>query len=85
MEVTQTSEPPGPAIYAQAPAYVYPGYMFGPPIYNVNGKCNSPVTEAVRHEASKGSICTIFKAIKCVTVFTKLDVFRFCGLPVSVC
>lgn len=37
MEVTQTGEPPGPAIYTQAPAYVYPGYMFGPPMYNVNG------------------------------------------------
>lgn len=38
MEVTQTGEPPGPAMYTQAPAYVYPGYMFGPPMYNINGK-----------------------------------------------
>ncbi|XP_021922932.1 uncharacterized protein LOC110831348 isoform X2 [Zootermopsis nevadensis] len=37
MEATQASEPPGPAIYTQAPTYVYPGYMFGPPMYNVNG------------------------------------------------
>lgn len=37
MEVTQTGEPPAPALYTQAPAYVYPGYMFGPPMYNVNG------------------------------------------------
>ncbi|XP_069693584.1 serine-rich adhesin for platelets-like isoform X1 [Periplaneta americana] len=33
MDVT----PPGPAMYTQAPAYVYPGYMFGPPMYSVNG------------------------------------------------
>ena len=40
MEVTHTGEPPAPApaLYAQAPAYVYPGYMFGPPMYNVNGE-----------------------------------------------
>jgi len=37
MELTQTGEPPAPALYTQAPAYVYPGYMFGPPMYNVNG------------------------------------------------
>lgn len=37
MEVTHTGEPPAPALYTQAPAYVYPGYMFGPPMYNVNG------------------------------------------------
>lgn len=37
MEVTQTGEPPAPALYTQAPAYVYPGYMFGPPMYSVNG------------------------------------------------
>ncbi|XP_023722822.1 uncharacterized protein LOC111872850 isoform X2 [Cryptotermes secundus] len=37
MEATQAGEPPGPALYTQAPAYVYPGYMFGPPMYNVNG------------------------------------------------
>lgn len=37
-EVTQASEPLGPAVYTQAPAYVYPGYMFGPPVYSVNGK-----------------------------------------------
>jgi hypothetical protein len=40
MEATQAGEPPGPALYTQAPAYVYPGYMFGPPMYNVNGKYN---------------------------------------------
>lgn len=38
MEATQAGEPPGPALYTQAPTYVYPGYMFGPPMYNVNGK-----------------------------------------------
>jgi len=40
MELTQTGEPPAPApaLYTQAPAYVYPGYMFGPPMYNVNGE-----------------------------------------------
>ena len=38
MEITQTGEPPAPALYTQAPTYVYPGYMFGPPMYNVNGE-----------------------------------------------
>jgi hypothetical protein len=38
MELTHTGEPPAPALYTQAPAYVYPGYMFGPPMYNVNGE-----------------------------------------------
>lgn len=40
MEATQAGEPPEPALYTQTPAYVYPGYMFGPPMYNVNGKYN---------------------------------------------
>jgi hypothetical protein len=78
MEATQASEPPGPAIYTQAPAYVYPGYMFGPPMYNVNGKYNSLSPLLMRSDTSglKGRICTIF---------AELSVLKFCGHSVSNC
>jgi len=74
MEVTQTGEPPAPALYTQAPAYVYPGYMFGPPMYNVNGEYSLLDVPALllRQEECRGRVFMNFEGTKCFRMLPRL-------------